>query len=257
MPTVVSGRIIRTDVTTQSGFTYGLISLDAGNQGRMDVRYDMSSKGPVPTVGTYVTVTCAEGNPPRVMEIRVVESGFTAPSSSSSVPIWSSRSGTEVSSPPPSSSQPLSGFDVSLPEYVKTNPQTGWTARSASTPSSHGIDIVGGARPRSPYEGRYGPYPPAKPNGISVIAAIFLLLGTMGVFFCYMLLLVFPLSGLLAILIDLVLFVTAAGVYNMKEWARLITTILAAFMCLTLVGALVGIPILWYLNQGEIKRQFK
>jgi hypothetical protein len=117
-----------------------------------------------------------------------------------------------------------------------------------------------------------------RPGGVTAIAIYYLVTGVLALLgFCTLVGLptfglmgdVFSDAGLFALataglcvalfmLFDAVLsLVAAVGMLKMREWGRFLGIFLALFSLLAFpVGTIIGIAILWYLFQGEVKEAF-
>lgn len=49
----------------------------------------------------------------------------------------------------------------------------------------------------------------------------------------------------------------ALALFSGREWARILMLILAVLECLTIVGLIFGLPVLWYLRKPDVVAYFK
>ena len=97
-----------------------------------------------------------------------------------------------------------------------------------------------------------------RPDGISVIVAINLMLSALcglGSFLFILFPLLAPLGGILLLIAGSAI-VLSYGLWMYEEWARIGMMVLAAIGCLTIVGIFIGLPVIWYLNTDEIKNLY-
>jgi len=97
-----------------------------------------------------------------------------------------------------------------------------------------------------------------RPDGISVIMVINLMLGLLcgfGVFLFMLIPILAPLGVILLLIAGSVLFLSY-GLWVYEEWARIGMMVLAGIGCITIVGIFIGLPVIWYLNTDEIKNLY-
>jgi len=95
-----------------------------------------------------------------------------------------------------------------------------------------------------------------RPDGISVIVAINLMLAALsgfGSILFSLFPLLAPLGGVLLLIAGGAV-VLSYGLWMYEEWARVGMMVLAAIGCLTIIGIFIGLPVIWYLNTDKIKR---
>jgi hypothetical protein len=62
--------------------------------------------------------------------------------------------------------------------------------------------------------------------------------------------------GLLFIALGILLYLTGTGLWNLKRHSRIAHMILSALSILTLIGAPIGVLLLWYFSKPEIRNLF-
>ncbi|NWF96987.1 MAG: hypothetical protein HXY34_12670 [Candidatus Thorarchaeota archaeon] len=258
MTSTIVGRIIRADISEMSGFKYGTITIDVPNRGRVEFRYDMSSRGDIPPVGSCAAVTYLEADFNRILQIRS-SSILGGPSETLTNPSVTEVPDSPVTSVGPDTrrSYPLQG-QVLLEERRSHSPRY----------QSEGPGIVGEyRRPVQEYGADSGPTSLPRPAGVQFLCAIFLLIGLSGLLFTLLVGLFTPLLlptlrytfVLLMVALTAVSVTTFAasyGLYMLREWGRLAAIALSALMVFTVIGLVIAVPTIWYLNKNEIRSQF-
>lgn len=93
----------------------------------------------------------------------------------------------------------------------------------------------------------------SRPTGVTIIVALQILGGLVilatGLASIFLAAFLVPV-GALTLLIALALF-------SGREWARILMLILAVLECLTIVGLIFGLPVLWYLRKPDVVAYFK
>ncbi|MFW9908556.1 MAG: hypothetical protein ACFFEF_08265 [Candidatus Thorarchaeota archaeon] len=97
-----------------------------------------------------------------------------------------------------------------------------------------------------------------RPDGLSLIAVLMLIVGMSGLSFGFIIMAI-PFIALIGMLIAVFAgcaLLLAYGLWTYHEWARIGMIIVGALFCLTIAGIVVGVPIIWYLEQRRIKTMF-
>ena len=98
----------------------------------------------------------------------------------------------------------------------------------------------------------------SKPGGVVLIVVFNLLLSMFGLLFGYLMLSIFSaaaLMGAIFFVIGVFLLVVSYGLYRLQSWARIAYIIFSVLICFTILGAIIGVPILIYLY-SDVKNSF-
>jgi hypothetical protein len=97
-----------------------------------------------------------------------------------------------------------------------------------------------------------------KPAGVVLIVVFNLLLSMFGLLFGFLMLSISSaaiLFGAIFFIIGVFLLVVSYGLYRLQSWARIAYMIFSVLICFTILGAVIGVPILIYLF-SDVKNSF-
>jgi hypothetical protein len=98
-----------------------------------------------------------------------------------------------------------------------------------------------------------------RPSGVALISIFLLLIGGVLVPFGFVLSTASIYFALFAWIyggIGFVALLLGWGLYTYREWARTGVIILGIILCISLIGIVIGGPMIWYLEQSHIKRMY-
>jgi hypothetical protein len=98
----------------------------------------------------------------------------------------------------------------------------------------------------------------SKPAGVVLIVVFNLLLSMFGLLFGFLVLSISSaavLLGAILFVIGVFLLVVSIGLYKLQSWARIAYMIFSVLICFTIIGAVIGVPFLIYLN-SDVKNNF-
>ncbi len=98
----------------------------------------------------------------------------------------------------------------------------------------------------------------SKPAGVVLIVVFNLLLSMFGLLFGYLILSISSaavLMGAIFFVVGVFLLVVSIGLYRLQSWARIAYMIFSVLICFTIIGAVIGVPILIYLF-SDVKNSF-
>lgn len=97
-----------------------------------------------------------------------------------------------------------------------------------------------------------------RPDGITLIVVMLLLIGSFGTFIglLFTALWFTAFLGIIILGVSIASLLLMFGLWTYRAWARTGVIVLSVLICLTLVGIIVGGPIIWYLEQKHVKQMF-
>ncbi len=97
-----------------------------------------------------------------------------------------------------------------------------------------------------------------KPGGVVLIVVFNLVISMFGLLFGFLILSISSaaiLLGAIFLVIGVFLLVVSYGLYRLESWARTAYMVFSVLICFTIIGAVIGVPILIYLY-SDVKNSF-
>lgn len=155
-------------------------------------------------------------------------------------------------------------------EFEKSADYRKDSSYQSSSPYTRSYTTTTTSPPVSRYERKYPPprrdiFTPTtsvtegvRPNGITIITILLLLLGSIA--FPFGLILTgFPYTsffGMVSTFFGFIFLLLSWGIYTYREWARTGMLIIGVILCISVVGLIPGAVIIWYLDQKEIRSMY-
>ncbi|MFW9931887.1 MAG: hypothetical protein ACFFDR_04455 [Candidatus Thorarchaeota archaeon] len=222
----VVGQII--NIVDEDGYSTITVETAAGDI--VHLYYDQSATGLEPRMSVICAVHyISDGDTLLVQKIERPKPGEYRATYEKAQPPESIQIGKRV---PTRDSSPDSVFveDISTPEdSIFSSYGTPSTRRTATTPRT--------VKPRKPSINE------ARKEGVLLVTVIYLLIGLI------LVLIPHPLT----VILGLLLFFEAIGMYTYESWAYWLSILFCVFLGVTLIGLILAIPFWNFLNKDEIK----